>query len=453
MARVRWRSAGYLAVFVVSALATYNSLQTLHGHARAGRHLEVEHLHHHHHTPTSAASTPGHVRGSGADPVADLEPFHRTPRDDGEKNAGDDVETAVRRGEFGLGASSFATGSEESRRTDRIDAKPQQLATKKDDKKKDDKKGNDKKGNGKYHVLLTANDAVYVRWQSRIMYHQYKKIAADPTLAGAMGGFTRILHSGKPDDLMDEIPTVVVDPLPKGIKDHGYVVLHRPYAFKQWLDTYAADIEEEYVLMTEPDHLYLRGMPLFATPNRAAAFPFFYIDPKKPEFTPIVQKYNEVKAPIDAFAPIGNSPVMISVESLSRVVPKWHDLAVAMKQDPVADKAFGWVIEMWAYSIASAQVGVTYELHPEMMLQPPWDDSFQVKGKEAYIIHYTYGQDFAKSGVATPGKIGEWHFDKRDFTGIPPKEKIPMPPKDAHEVIQKMMTIINEGITELPHWP
>lgn len=29
-----------------------------------------------------------------------------------------------------------------------------------------------------------------------------------------MGGFTRILHSGKPDDLMSEIPTVVVEPLP-----------------------------------------------------------------------------------------------------------------------------------------------------------------------------------------------------------------------------------------------
>lgn len=29
-----------------------------------------------------------------------------------------------------------------------------------------------------------------------------------------MGGFTRILHSGRPDELMDEIPTVVVDPLP-----------------------------------------------------------------------------------------------------------------------------------------------------------------------------------------------------------------------------------------------
>ena len=29
-----------------------------------------------------------------------------------------------------------------------------------------------------------------------------------------MGGFTRILHSGQADDLMAEIPTVVVDPLP-----------------------------------------------------------------------------------------------------------------------------------------------------------------------------------------------------------------------------------------------
>lgn len=32
-----------------------------------------------------------------------------------------------------------------------------------------------------------------------------------------MGGFTRVLHSGKPDNLMDEIPTFVVEPLPAGM--------------------------------------------------------------------------------------------------------------------------------------------------------------------------------------------------------------------------------------------
>ena len=33
-----------------------------------------------------------------------------------------------------------------------------------------------------------------------------------------MGGFTRILHSGKPDDWMHEIPTVIVDPLPRDLE-------------------------------------------------------------------------------------------------------------------------------------------------------------------------------------------------------------------------------------------
>ena len=47
---------------------------------------------------------------------------------------------------------------------------------------------------------------------------------------GDMGGFTRVLHSGKPDHLMDEIPTHVVDRLSN---EHGFVVLSRPNAFVQ----------------------------------------------------------------------------------------------------------------------------------------------------------------------------------------------------------------------------
>jgi hypothetical protein len=47
------------------------------------------------------------------------------------------------------------------------------------------------------------------------MYYWYKRMQARPEGAD-MGGFTRVLHSGKPDGLMDEIPTFVVDPLPAG---------------------------------------------------------------------------------------------------------------------------------------------------------------------------------------------------------------------------------------------
>lgn len=67
----------------------------------------------------------------------------------------------------------------------------------------------------KFHVALTATDAPYSKWQCRVMYYWYKKMKDMP--GSDMGGFTRVLHSGNPDNLMQEIPTVVVDPLPEGL--------------------------------------------------------------------------------------------------------------------------------------------------------------------------------------------------------------------------------------------
>jgi len=65
-----------------------------------------------------------------------------------------------------------------------------------------------------FHVALTSIDAPYTKWQSRIMYYWYKKFKNQPGYE--MGRFTRVLHSGQLDNLMDEFPTVVVDPLPPG---------------------------------------------------------------------------------------------------------------------------------------------------------------------------------------------------------------------------------------------
>lgn len=47
------------------------------------------------------------------------------------------------------------------------------------------------------------------------MYHWFKEARRAPG-GDDMGGFTRILHSGKPDEFVDEIPTFVADPLADG---------------------------------------------------------------------------------------------------------------------------------------------------------------------------------------------------------------------------------------------
>jgi hypothetical protein len=66
-----------------------------------------------------------------------------------------------------------------------------------------------------FHTAVTASGNAYNTWQCRVMYHWFKEARRAPG-GGEMGGFTRVLHSGKPDEFMDEIPTFVADPLPDG---------------------------------------------------------------------------------------------------------------------------------------------------------------------------------------------------------------------------------------------
>lgn len=62
--------------------------------------------------------------------------------------------------------------------------------------------------------------------------------------------------------------------------------------------------------MAEPDHIIVKPIPNLSKDGLGAAFPFFYIEPKK--YEPVLRKYfPEDKGPITSIDPIGNSPVII----------------------------------------------------------------------------------------------------------------------------------------------
>ena len=68
--------------------------------------------------------------------------------------------------------------------------------------------------------------------------------------------------------------------------------------------------------------------------------------------------------------------------------------------------------EMYAFSVASSQlVGgpVKYALQRELMIQPPWDEQLTAaNGQDAYILHYTYGQDCdEKTGTPLTDKVSD----------------------------------------------
>ncbi|KAL4424883.1 hypothetical protein ABPG77_002106 [Micractinium sp. CCAP 211/92] len=96
----------------------------------------------------------------------------------------------------------------------------------------------------KYHIVSTAGLGSYMEWQSRVHYFWFFKAreACEAELGGGcpMGGYTRLLHSGKADDWVDEIPTVIVPPAPAQFEKilQRFPVLHRSFALKDWLETH-----------------------------------------------------------------------------------------------------------------------------------------------------------------------------------------------------------------------
>ncbi|KAK4476656.1 hypothetical protein RD792_015816 [Penstemon davidsonii] len=299
-----------------------------------------------------------------------------------------------------------------------------------------------KSGKLLFHIALTATDTPYSKWQCRIMYYWYKRKKDLP--GSEMGKLTRILHSGNPDNLMDEIPTFVVEPLPSGV-DRGYVVLNRPWAFVQWLEK--ATIEEEYILMAEPDHIFLNPLPNLSFEEYPAAFPFFYIKPAK--YVKIIRKFfPEEMGPVTNIDPIGNSPVIIKKDLLEKIAPTWMNVSLKMKYDQETDKTFNWVLEMYAYAVASALHGVQHILRKDFMLQPPFDRTTRNK----FILHYTYGIDYSMKGELMLGKHGEWRFDKRMYLDGPPPRNLTLPPQGIPESVVTFVKLMNEATSDIPNW-
>ncbi|KAE8711949.1 putative ubiquitin-protein ligase [Hibiscus syriacus] len=123
-------------------------------------------------------------------------------------------------------------------------------------------------------------------------------------------------------------------------------------------------------------------------------------------------------------------------------------------------KAFGWVLEMYAYAVASALNGVQ---HTSERLYAAAAMGFEI-GKK-FIIHYTYGCDYNMKGELTYGKIGEWRFDNKIvFTWTTPtKSSLPPPgvpesvvsfptaPSSIYCVESEMIFVFSVTMLELSH--
>ena len=309
-------------------------------------------------------------------------------------------------------------------------------------------------GRKPFHTLLTAQATIYQQWQSRIMYYHWKKQKARQGACGAMGGFTRLVASekGEADGLEDEMPSYFVPQLSTEVlAAHGHFgVLNRPHSVKLMVERGAlARVAEQFVYVAETDHVFMRPMPNLATEETPAAYSFGYMGASA-SVQPIVEKHSPGTSWRD-IQPIGPSPIIISKDKLATLTPLWHDLSFSLKKDPTADRRFGWVLEMWGYSIACAQLGYKHKVTREFQIEP--GAGGRLSG-EQIIYHYTYGIEYTMKGRPQgPNQIGEWSLDKRHYGGAYPPRHLRPPPDGASENARWLLDAFNEASSNIPTWP
>jgi len=304
-------------------------------------------------------------------------------------------------------------------------------------------------GRRPFHTILTAQASTYQRWQTLIFYHHFKKQQRLHPCT-EMVGFTRLLASsnGQPDDLMSFMPTVTIPQLGFD-KTRGFQVINRPWTMLQFLQMpeWTQRITELYVYIAETDHLLLKDLPNRATPQLNVAFFFPYMSPVPTEQATVVKRYYDGNHL--SVQPVGPSPALVHVDNLKKLTPLWYQLSVDLKHDSAADRAFGWVLEMWGYSIACARVGVKHYVWQQLQIEPSSTWHQNVSAEDPYIYHYTFGVEYSADGIPMVGTVGEWSLDKRHYFGAPPPRDLDAPPKCAQECAWTWWRLFNEATRSL----
>jgi len=312
-----------------------------------------------------------------------------------------------------------------------------------------------------FHALLTAQSSHYQQWQARIMYYHWNKQKALQGRCGDMGGFTRLCATkgGKPDGLEGEIPSLFVPQLPDEViaAHFHFGVLNRPHSIQALLDSpeMLRQITSKFVLILETDHVLMRPIPNLATESKPAAFVFGYMHGHKSQ-DGIVRRYWP-EGSGDKLDPVGPSPLLIHLDQLRRVTPRYLNFSFGLRSNGDAERVMqGWVQEMWAYTIAAASVGISHKLVRDFQVEHgsnghPAEDFAQ----HSYIFHYTYGIEYKMTGQPQGyNTIGEWSMDKRHYgQAYPPKDDYDPPPQGANPSSKWLHAAWFEAMNTEPEWP
>lgn len=86
-----------------------------------------------------------------------------------------------------------------------------------------------------------------------------------------------------------------------------------------------------------------------------------------------------------------------------------YDMSVKLKHDAQADRAFGWALEMWGWSMAAAKLNIKHKIIQKFQIEPSATWHQNVTVEDPYVFHYTFGHEYTKDGIPLIG-VSWWRI-------------------------------------------
>jgi len=208
-------------------------------------------------------------------------------------------------------------------------------------------------------------------------------------------------------------------------KDH-YPPYNKPASFCDYFTV--TPCRNELLLLLDPDMVFLSAW------NRDGDDPVAestsYMDPAT-RGKKIIKRH--CKRYPEKVQPIG-FPLIIPEQELRAITDRWYVLTEEMRGDRLTKLDGGWVCEMWAFSVAAAECGISFRMERRCAFS-----NEDLKPGHC-LIHYTY---------PTTSRLG-FHWDKRQYKPWSPMPKlrpdVPTGGKALHEIIENYRGLISGSV-------
>ncbi|HMJ36691.1 MAG TPA: hypothetical protein VK501_22490 [Baekduia sp.] len=172
---------------------------------------------------------------------------------------------------------------------------------------------------------MSVDHSAYLAWQLQLLAYSHAQV-------GQTGSFVALDH--------EEV-----------VEGDDYPPYNRPFAIARWLER-AKPADDDVVLHVDPDMIFVRALDLGALRHLPVADDGRY--PLQPSGAAALRRY--VRAPDRVRVPV--VPFVMRVADLARVTPAWCSWTLRLRADDAARRALGWNCELWAFALASREVGL-----------------------------------------------------------------------------------------------